>query len=363
MSNNTKNKIVTLVFSVMLMGVFIVLLFKPASEYSQSERRKLTQFPEFSVQSIFDGSFFSEFADYTVDQFPLREQFRKIKAFSMYNVFQQKDNNDIYVIDGQVAKLEYPLREDSIINATEKIEYICNKYLEDANIYCSVIPDKNYFLAKKNGYPSIDYDKMIEVFCNNLDDVSYIDIFKTLEIDDYYPTDTHWDQSHIIDTAKTISLAMGNSQTAEYNKKTLSPYYGVYYGQSALSLLPDRITYLTNEYTENSIAKNFETNKEIPIYTVDKFNGKDPYDVFLDGAAALIEITNPLVSNGKELIIFRDSFGSSIAPLFLESYEKITLIDTRYIAPDLLENYVVFSNQDVLFLYNTALLNNSNMLK
>ena len=55
--------------------------------------------------------------------------------------------------------------------------------------------------------------------------------------------------------------------------------------------------------------------------------------------------------------MFRDSFGSSIAPLFMENYNKITLIDLRYISSDILNNYIKFENQDVLFLYSVVILN------
>ena len=36
---------------------------------------------------------------------------------------------------------------------------------------------------------------------------------------------------------------------------------------------------------------------------------------------------------GRELVVFRDSFASSFVPLLVEGYDKITLIDTRYISP------------------------------
>ena len=44
-------------------------------------------------------------------------------------------------------------------------------------------------------------------------------------------------------------------------------------------------------------------------------------------------------------------------------YAKVTVIDTRYIAPDLLERFVEFNGQDVLMLYSTLLLNSSFSLK
>ena len=61
--------------------------------------------------------------------------------------------------------------------------------------------------------------------------------------------------------------------------------------------------------------------------------------------------------------IFRDSFASSLAPLLIEGYSKITLIDIRYMRSKDIEKYVKIENQEVLFLYSTLVLNNSSILK
>jgi hypothetical protein len=87
------------------------------------------------------------------------------------------------------------------------------------------------------------------------------------------------------------------------------------------------------------------------------------YDIYLSGAKALLTITNPNASTDKELVIFRDSFGSSISPLLIQDYKTVTLIDIRYIASDLIGNFVKFDDQDVLFLYSTLVLNSSSTLK
>ena len=36
------------------------------------------------------------------------------------------------------------------------------------NVYYSVVPDKNYFIAEKNGYPSMDYDKLLSLMKENI---------------------------------------------------------------------------------------------------------------------------------------------------------------------------------------------------
>ena len=71
---------------------------------------------------------------------------------------------------------------------------------------------------------------------------------------------------------------------------------------------------------------------------------------------------NPDCESDKELVIFRDSFGSSIAPLLSEGYAKITLVDIRYLRADLLDRFIEFKNQYVLFLYSTSVLNHSETL-
>ena len=85
--------------------------------------------------------------------------------------------------------------------------------------------------------------------------------------------------------------------------------------------------------------------------------------MFLSGSKSLLTIENPNATTDKELIIFRDSFGSSIAPLLAEGYAKITLVDIRYMSPNMLGNFMEFTDQDVLFLYSTGVLNNSITIK
>ena len=74
-------------------------------------------------------------------------------------------------------------------------------------------------------------------------------------------------------------------------------------------------------------------------------------------------ITNEASLSDRELIVFRDSYGSSLVPLLVTGYKKITLVDTRYISPKILDQYIDFADQDVLFLYSTLLINDSFSLK
>ena len=91
--------------------------------------------------------------------------------------------------------------------------------------------------------------------------------------------------------------------------------------------------------------------------------GEYYYSLFLSGSKSLLRLENPAAPEGKKLILFRDSFGSSLAPLLAEGYREILLVDIRYISPAVLGEMVSFEGQDVLFLYSENVLNNSETLK
>ena len=107
----------------------------------------------------------------------------------------------------------------------------------------------------------------------------------------------------------------------------------------------------------------YDMDGKIPIYDWDQIQSRDPYEFFLSGASPVQYLENVDASTERELVIFRDSFGSSLAPLLVSGYRKITLIDLRYVSSDLLDQLVTFEEQDVLFLYSTLLWNQSGTIK
>ena len=150
----------------------------------------------------------------------------------------------------------------------------------------------------------------------------------------------------------------------EYEIREEYPFYGSLHGQSALPMQPEALQYLTNSLIETCQVYDYETKSSIPVYVPEKVNAMDPYDIFLSGAKPLLKVTNENAGTDKELVLFRDSFGSSIAPLFLDRYASVILVDLRYMASDILGDYIDFSkDQDILFLYNTQLLNSGYLLK
>ena len=336
---------------------------KAPAEVSDAERRPLEQFPAVSGESLLSGQFMKDFADYAVDQFPLRDGFRTLNAYLTYYLLGQKDNNGIYLSDGYAAKMDYPLDEGSVSNALTRFMELHELYLKDSKVHFALVPDKSYYLAEEAGVLAIDYDALYAHVAESLPWAELIDLREYLTIDDYYRTDTHWRQEQIVPAAQAIADRLGVT-VPEFDKMQIDrPFYGVYYGQAALPMEPDTMYYLTNGVLENCTVTIHDSGTTAAVLDTTKLGSRDLYDVFLSGGAAVLEINNPAGQAGKELIVFRDSFGSSMVPLLLNDYETVWVLDTRYVNPAMLGNFVDFSGQDVLFLYSTLILNSSSALR
>lgn len=361
MENKIKNIIITVGFVLILVITFIANILSPDKVLSNTERRKLQQLPTLTLDSISNGDVMDKFEKYTTDQFVLRDTFRNIKGLFNINMYGQKDNNGLFEKDGSIYKMEYPLNETNVNKSLDKISSVYNKYLKGMNVYYAIIPDKNYYLTDDD-HLKMDYSKLKTLASNKLNKFNYIDIWDDLKLDDYYKTDLHWKQENLSQVVSTIQNTMNleNTSNVSYTKNNLGDFYGTYYGQLATNITPDTLYTLTNDTLLNCTVLNYETKKTTGIYT--EINTADRYDIFLSGATPLIRIDNPNAKENKELLLFRDSFGSSLAPLLVENYSSITLIDLRYISSALLDQYVDFNNQDVLFIYSTLILN-QNVLK
>lgn len=355
---------------VILIALWAVLVMSgwllPAKAESQAERRPLAQLPELSVKTVLSGSFMDRFETYTLDQFPLRDSFRSLKAlFHTYGLGQQ-DTNGIYIHEGYAAKMEYPLNQASLNHALGRFNYLYQKYLSDSKVFMAVVPDKNYYLAQESGRLSLDYEALFASVQAEMPWAEYIDLTGTLSLEDYYRTDTHWRQERILEAAAAICEAMGTAvpNADEFTPVALEkPFPGVYRGQAALPMGTDTLYLMESEVLKNCRVYDHETGKEFPVYDMSKLESKDLYDVYLGGAKALLTIENPGAATEEELIVFRDSFGSSMIPLLAANYARVTVVDIRYIGIDLLDRFVEFSGQDVLLLYSTLILNGSSAIK
>lgn len=344
------------VFLAVLFGFSLLHLALPDREVSRSERRRLAQLPPLS------SGFSDKLEEYMLDQFPLREQLRTVNSLVRLYGLGQADIHGIYLQGGGAFRMDGPLQEKQVRHAAAVFSAVQEKYFPSLPAHYVIVPDKN--AKAETGRPRLDTETLRGIVREALPGMTEIDIWDLLSTDDYYKTDPHWRQERLLPVAAAICEALGADAPGTFTEKALSPFYGAYYGQAALPMAPDTLTYLESADTKAAEVTGPELDGAQPVYRPELLDGTDGYDVFLSGAQAVLTVTSPNVHNGRHLVLFRDSFGSSLAPLLLGSFERITLVDLRYISAARLADYADLSDAtDVLYLCSTAVWNNGGTLR
>lgn len=349
-----KEKVLSISFLIIIFSFSIFSIILKDKQISYSERRKLTNINDLKE------NFNDNLDKYLSDQFPLREELLNINnTFNRY-LLNNQEYNDVYLKSDYIIEKNYPLDEKSLNNFIKLLNNIQSKYLQNSKCYYAIIPDKSFYLDS-NKYLTMDYEHLYKELNKNIN-MTYINIKDLFTLEDYYKTDIHLKQESYFKVINKLSETL-NFKNTNINYKTNS--YPNFKGASFYKVpfsKEETLNYLTNEEQKNITIKHLEYSDNY-IYKEDALTSSDSYNVFLSGPSSLIELTNNNIESNNELIIFRDSFGSSLAPLLMSYYKKITLIDIRYINMKLVDNYVDFNNKDVLFLYSILIVNNSYLLK
>ena len=348
------NLLVTLLFCLALGAGLLALVLFPSPEVLQSERRKPAPPP--ALSDLRGGKWMRGWESFLADKFPLREQLRTLRAFTTLYLLGQTDKDGLYYSEGHAGKFE-PLNETAAQRSAELIARVAASYPEQ-QVYYAIIPDKSIYARRR--FPGLDPARLREITSPVLAGLTEIDLVPALSLGSYYRTDLHWDQAMLRPVIEALGAAMSFTPRWDFTPRGLGSFHGVYTGQLALPLKPDEMTILRG--MDEVTAQYFDpkTGQFVPgpVYHYEKVTGRDPYDVFLGGAQALITLENPDAATERELYIFRDSFGSGIAPLLTPYYSRVTLIDLRYMNARLLPEYVTFaSGADVLFLAGWQIFN------
>ena len=201
MHDKIKNIIVTIGFAIIILGVFITNIIAKDKEISTTERRKLAQLPEVSMEKIINGDTMEAWDKYATDQFMGRDLFRTIKSFWSMNVFRQKDNNDL-LIDEINTNLRF-------INNKKKILVVNDNYKETLKI-SNYLRKNNYLVITCLTY--LDFEKKINSY-------KYDFIF----LDDEFDGKTALELSDKINKSKIIVMLSKNKSLIKHkyfnNKK------------------------------------------------------------------------------------------------------------------------------------------------
>lgn len=365
---------ITALFCLFIFGFGIALILSPSRDFSDQENRYLAQFKAPTLKTLRSGEFMEKFEDYVTDQFPLRDQWVQLKAYSERALGKQENNGVYFSPDGQTlfAHFTAPTRE-----ALEQKVGFVNKL--GANlvvpVYFSLVPDKSFVLADllPANAPSVDDGSTIEkaqALCG--DKVTYIDLRTMLtgERDAFYRTDHHWTTMGArlafqrlmsgMDLVRPIAAEDLNGlsyQGLSYTEVSGS-FYGTTYSASGAGWVePDSIcTVIPEGGTKGNVTvTRYPEGAPIEggLYYPEKLAVKDKYAYFLGGNQPLCVIKNPDAASGK-LLVIRDSYADSLAPFLAEEFQEVHLFDLRYNNLSLKQYVADNGIGQVLVLYSAA---------
>lgn len=280
---------------------------------------------------------------------------------------------EYFVVGGGVYRLEKGLDEKSIDRAIGKFQKFAEDYCgESQRVFLALIPSKNGYLSAENGRLNEAEFAILQSVADKWGS-NFIDLSVCLTLEDYYRTDPHWRQERLGAVLRELGAALefdtdtvadGDRVLSEnWTEEVLTTEYIGVYGAEVDGVPAEEMTVLRHPAMDGYIVRNGETGEEMPLYDTEKLTERDPYELFVGGPLSLVTIENPNAGNDRHLVMVRDSFGSALLPLLAQSYGKVTAVDIRYMMPNLVGNFVDFTDADVLFLYSSTVLNNSITLK
>lgn len=274
---------------------------------------------------------------------------------------------DVYVYQGYAVTTEAGYDQKSLDYAALKFQQLYDSYLtgNDGHIYLSVVPDKGSFTEPPEGYTPASAQETADALLAQLDFAQYVDIAPGLTLEDYYRTDPHWRQECLVATAQTLAQAMDVPLAGDFQENAIDvPFYGAYAEKAGEPLAADTLRYLTGEVLDACTVYDYETDAQETLYDLSAVETDTPYDLYLQGSRSLLRIDSPLSATDRTLVVFRDSFGSSLIPLLAESYRTIYAVDIRYLSSQMVGRFLSFDgSENVLFLYSTLVLQNSRTMK
>lgn len=354
-----------IVFLIFIYGMALWFLFSPKTDYSSSEKRYLQKFPDTNVEKVLSGEFGSEFETFFADQFPQRNTWVGLNA---YTALAEGNNG---------ASGVYNCKNGYLINKPVSTENNLDKNVGAVVDFAkSIDTPTTVMLVPSTGYIADDVlptfhdkyndDEDIERISSTLskDKIGFVDLRERFKSEYkngsqlYYKTDHHWTTKGAYTGYQELCKALGITpiDDSTLKKDSYPDFYGTTYSSSGFWLTPpDNIEIWSNPNNSSKnisvkITEGANVKTSGSMYFTDHLKEDDKYPVFIDGNHALTEITNTNAKNGTILLI-KDSFSHSLAPFLAENYSKVVLVDLRYYKESVSQLVSDYNPEQVVVLY------------
>ena len=363
--NKIGKYIPAVVFLIFIYGMALWFLFSPKTDYSSSEKRYLQKFPDTNVEKVLSGDFGSEFETFFADQFPQRNTWVGLNA---YTALAEGNNGASGVYNCKNGYLiNKPVSTDNNLDKNVGAVVDFAKTI-DAPTTVMLVPSTGYIAddVLPTFHDKYNDDEDISKISSTLskEKIGFVDLRERFKSEYkngsqlYYKTDHHWTTKGAYTGYQELCKALGITpiDDSTLKKDSYPDFYGTTYSSSGFWLTPpDNIEIWSNPKNSDKnisvkITEGANVKTSGSMYFTDHLKEDDKYPVFIDGNHALTEITNTNAKNGTILLI-KDSFSHSLAPFLAENYSKVVLVDLRYYKESVSQLVSVYNPEQVVVLY------------
>lgn len=337
-------------------------LWKEDRLFSKTENRVLASKPELRWTSVLDGSFMKDYETYVTDQFVGRDRWIGVKTMADM-ALQKKEINGVYLGKDDYLMERHPPEDYPEELAGQRLTQL-KEFVERWDAKVMLVPTADNILTDKLPAFAENYNQraLLDRVEERVGKEHMIDVYEALferrDEEIYYRTDHHWTSRGAYYGYLTWADAMGEAPdtlNSPDGMETVSEdFYGTLHSKLNIKVKPDVIEYFP--HTEAlPVRVVYDLRKEsASFYEESYLETKNQYGFFLDDNHAFIEIDTG-VGNGRTLFMVKDSYANCMIPLLASHYEKLYVVDLRYMNGKLfpfMESYEPESGMDVLVLYN-----------
>lgn len=335
MNPRLDQKITVLLFCAFLAIMGVLYLFLPKQDFSQLEKRYLSDAPRLSRETVIEGDLMDDTADYMADHMPFRDFFVGLHAY--YELLSGRQaTKDIYVADGD-RLVEAPVIWKQV--TAERNMAAINGFSELVNVPVDmmVIPSagwaaQNLVRGMSDAY--MDEHIIKDIYAMADETVlthSVTDVYYGRE-DLFYRTDHHWNSLGAWNGYKQYvqSLGLPYREADAFSVESVDGFHGSTYSRSGLWLVPDEPIALWHG-SEHVIVTNAENDTPHEgVFYRERLEEADMYTVNLDGNHSLVRLENPDALTDETLLVVRDSYSNSLGTFLTETFRTVILVDLRY---------------------------------
>lgn len=347
-------------FCIFLFALSVLLVFSPDQQYSEKEKRYLETTPDLSLKTVLDGSYQGQLEDWIADQFPARDFWVGLHAYSQL-LLGKNAHQDIYLTtDGYLVNA--PATQD--LTDFHKTISRFNHFAESTGLPSSLImiPSTGWLHQEDLpvGHKPYPDDTMFDDARQLSDHLAVLDYRDVLLNADAskpvsYRTDHHL--TSYGNYALYSALQSAPFPENHYAVDVVPAFRGTTWSGSGYWLTPaDELEIWDSGVNVTvTVSDGGEQDKVSDrMFFMEHMEEMDKYPVFLDGNHALTTIHNPNADG--TLLIIKDSYAHGIAPFLAEHYENIFLLDLRYYRGKVSEFAEKNGVDELIFLYGTSTL-------